>query len=66
VNQLEENIAPPFQDVQKNLDKPPKPPKKKISIFDLIGLLFVLSGILILLAILFFDFLRDILARRPI
>ena len=66
MNQLEENIAPPFQDVQNDTGKPQASPRKRISIFDLLGLLIVLSGILVLMAVLFFDPLRDILAHRPI
>ena len=66
MNQLEENIPPPLYEVQKNLDKPAQAPKKKMSIFDILGLLIVLSGIILLLAVLFFDPLRDILAHRPI
>ena len=51
---------------QKNSDKTPKPAKKRISIIDIIGLLIILSGILGLLGIYFYDPLKDILASRPI
>jgi hypothetical protein len=66
VNQLEKNITPDFAGEQKNSDKTPEPAKKRISIIDILGLLIILSGILGLLGILFYDPLRDILASRPI
>ena len=50
----------------KNSDTTPVPAKKRISIIDILGLLIILSGILGLLGILFYDPLRDILASRPI
>ena len=66
VNQLEKNITWDFAEEQKNSDKTPELAKKRISIIDIIGLLIILSGILGLLGIYFYDALRDILASRPI
>ena len=51
---------------QKNSDKTPVPAKKKISIIDILGLLIILSGILALLGIYFYDPLKDIIAHRHI
>ena len=66
MNQLEKNITWDFAIEQKNSDKTPVPAKKRISIIDILGLLIILSGILGLLGILFYDSLKDILASRPI
>jgi hypothetical protein len=63
---MEENIGPALIEDKKDGGQSPDPPKMKMSIFDILGLLIVLSGILVLLAVLFFDPLRDILAHRPI
>jgi len=66
VNQLEQNITPAFTEEPYDNAQTPQPPKKKKSIYEILGLLITLSGIFALVAVLFYDPMRDIIAHRPI